>query len=142
MTGFITADGADYLMNVFSGVEDIVSEYWVALVTAPVGTAESGDELAEPQVGDYTRASISVGPDNWVVAYGSLTNSVEITFGIPGVDPWTGIVGWALCDSPFEGRCLYAGDYDPFDVAVGDQVVLPPGSVSIGLELDSWRETI
>lgn len=142
MSGFITADGADYLMSVFAGVEDVLPEYYVALVTAPVGTAESGEELAEPLVGDYGRAMISSGPENWVVAYGSLTNTVEITFPIPGLDPWDGIVGWALCDSAAGGRVFYAGDYDPYDVAVGEQVVLPPGSVSLGMELDSWRETI
>jgi hypothetical protein len=140
MTGFITSDGADYLMSVFAGIEDVAPEYWVALVTAPVGTSESGDELTEPDFGDYSRSSISSGPENWVVAYGALTNIMEIPFPIPGLDPWTGVVGWALCDSQSGGRVLYAGDAEPYDVAVGEQVVLPAGSVTLGIELESWRE--
>jgi hypothetical protein len=141
MSGFITSDGADYLMALFGGIELVTSSYYVALVTSPVGTAEAGEELSEPLAGDYARAVINTGPENWMVAYGALTNIVDITFGTPGVDPWSGIVGWAVCDSATGGRALWAGDSEPYDVAVGDQVILPAGSVTLSLEMDGWRET-
>lgn len=141
MSGFITGDGADYLMAVATGVEAPVTQFWIALVTSPVGASESGSELAEPTANDYARASISNGPENWAVAYGSVTNITVVSFVIPGVDPWTGIVGWAVCDSMTEGRVLYAGETEPFDVAVGDQTQLPAGSVTFSIELDGWRET-
>lgn len=140
MSGFITADGSDFMMSVFSGIEMIPEHYWVALVTAPVGTAEAGTELSEPAYEDYARAQIPVGPENWLVAYGASTNIVDVTFGIPGVSPWINIVGWAICDAETEGRVLYAGDLDPFDVAVGDQVTLAAGAITLSIDLDSWRE--
>jgi hypothetical protein len=142
MSGFITADGADYLMNLFGGIENLVPEYFVALVTGPVGTAESGDELAEPAYDDYARSAVPTGPENWSTAYGSLTNLVDVTFTIPSVQTWEGIKGWVICDSAEGGRTLFAGDIEEFDVIIGDQVVFPPGSITVGIELDGWRETI
>lgn len=141
MTGFITSDGADYLMGLFSGTEEVLSVYYVALVVTPVGTAEAGVELAEPPYGDYARSPINNGPENWVVAYGALTNLTEVIFASPGAEPWLGIVGWAICDASMEGRVLFAGDTDIFDVAVGDQVVMPIGTITLDVEMDSWRET-
>lgn len=140
MSGFITSDGSDFMMSVFAGIEQPPENYWVALVTAPVGTSEAGVELSEPAFEDYSRAQIPVGPENWMVAYGAVTNIVDITFGIPGVSPWINIVGWALVDSETDGRVLYAGDFEPFDVAVGDQVTLSAGSITFSIDLDSWRE--
>lgn len=141
MTGFITADGSDYLMNLFSGIEDVMPFYYVALVTNPVGTAESGDELSEPPYEDYARAAIEIGPENWVVAYGALTNSVQIALSVPGAQAWTGIVGWAICDSSSGGRVLFAGDEEPFDIAIGEQTYLPAGALTISIDMGSWRET-
>jgi hypothetical protein len=141
MSGFITSDGADYLMALLGGVEQVAPEYYVALVTSPVGTAEAGTELAEPAHDDYFRAVISSGPENWVVAYGALTNIVDVIFAAPSAEAWEGIIGWALCDAATEGRVLYAGDTDPYDVAVGDQVVMTSGSITLAMEMDSWRET-
>jgi hypothetical protein len=140
MTGFITADGSDYLMGLFGGVELVASSYFIALVTQPVGTAEAGIELSEPVYPEYARAEILSGPENWAVAYGALTNTVDVSFGVPSADAWVGITGWAVCDAATEGRVLYAGDTDPYDVAIGDQVVLPAGSITLSLELDSWPE--
>lgn len=140
MSGFITGDGADYLMSVVTGIEEPITQFWVALVTSPVGASEAGSELAEPIATDYARAYIANGPENWTVAYGAATNITIVTFVVPGVDPWTGIVGWAICDAETEGRVLYAGEMEPFDVAVGDQTQLPPGSITLSVELDGWRQ--
>lgn len=142
MSGFLTAAGADYLMNLFGGVEDPVSQYWVALVTTAVGTAEDGTEISEPIIADYGRAVVHSGPENWVTAYGALTNVTEITFPIPGIEDWTGIIGWAMCDAETAGRVFWAGDFESYDVAVGDQVVLPIGSITLAMEMDGWREVI
>lgn len=141
MTGFITSDGADYLMGLFSGTEALLSAYYVALVVTPVGTAEAGIELAEPPYSDYSRSAINTGAESWVVAYGALTNIVAVTFPSPSAEPWLGVVGWAICDASVEGRVLFAGDTDTYDVAVGDQVVMPPGTITLDVEMDSWRET-
>lgn len=141
MAGFITTDGADYLMSVAIGIQEPAEQFWVALVTSPVGASEAGDEITEPLVGDYARTPIPNGPENWAVAYGATTNIATVAFGIPGVDPWTGIVGWALCDAETAGKVLYAGEMDPFDVEVGDQTFLPPGSITLSIDLDGWRET-
>lgn len=141
MTGFITTDGSDYLMNLFAGIEDVVPIYYVALVTVPIGTAESGDELVEPAFNDYARSAIEIGPENWTVAYGALTNSVQIALAVPSIQPWTGIMGWAICDADSGGRVLFAGDEDPFDIAIGEQTYLPAGALTISVDMSSWRET-
>ena len=140
MSGFITTDGADHLMSVLTGVSDPLTQFWVALVTAQVGTSESGEELSEPTQSAYGRAAISNGPENWMVAYGAVTNTTTVAFGIPGVDPWVGIVGWALCDSETGGKILYAGESEPYDVEVGDQTFLPPGSITLAVDMVGWRE--
>lgn len=141
MTGFITADGADYLMGLFGGVRDLPSNYYLALVNSPVGTSESGEELSEMPYPDYQRVMISLGPENWTVAYGTLTNTAGIYMPIPTVDDWIGVSGWAICDSELDGKVLFAGDDEPYDVAVGEQVVFPPGSVTLAIDLYGWRET-
>jgi len=140
MAGFITTDGADYLMSLFAGVEEILPEYFIALVTESVGAAQSGENILEPTAGDYFRVPIGIGPEYWSIAYGTATNTVMITLPIPGLEDWTGIIGWAICDSVTGGRVLYAGDYDSFDVAVGDQTFLPAGSISLSIDLAGWRE--
>jgi hypothetical protein len=141
MSGFITTDGADYLMNLWSGIETVSSYYFIALVTEPVGSAESGDELVEPDDVDYFRTPVDVGPENWTVAYGSVTNTVQIALAVPSSVDWTGIVGWAICDSEVGGRILWAGDEEPFDISVEEQTYLPAGSLSLSLDMGSWRET-
>jgi hypothetical protein len=140
MAGFITTDGADYLMSLFTGVEEILPEYWIGLVTEAVGASESGESISEPTSGDYFRVPISIGPESWTIAYGTASNTVLITFPIPGVDDWAGIVGWVICDSEVGGRVLYAGDADMYDISLGDQTFLPPGSISLSIELAGWRE--
>lgn len=140
MAGFITTDGADYLMSLFAGVEDVIEQYYIALVTEPVGAAQSGETILEPTAGDYFRVPILTGPENWTIAYGTATNSVTITLPIPGLEDWTGIVGWAICDEVTGGRVLYAGDSDEYDVAVGDQTFLPAGSITLSIDLAGWRE--
>lgn len=140
MTGFITADGADYMMRLFAGVEEVASSYYLALVTEPVGTTESGSELTEPDFGDYYRAPVPLGPENWYVAYGSMTNINQIAVAQPSTDEWTGIIGWAICDSDSGGRILYAGDEESFSIGIGEQLYLPAGSVTLAIEQDGWRE--
>lgn len=140
MTGFITTDGADHLMSVFSGVELPLQNLYLALVTEPVGATEGGVELVEPAFSDYYRAEMFTGPEHWVVAYGSAVNATEVALPIPGSDTWEGIVGWALCDAQTEGRILFAGDLEPFDIPPGEQAYLPIGALTLGINLDGWRE--
>lgn len=142
MSGFISADGADYLMSLFSGTELPLNNYYLALVTEPVGATESGVELSEPQFEDYYRAELFTGPEFWTVAYGVTTNAVEISLPIPGDLGWTGIVGWALCDAQTEGRVLFAGALDQFDIPSGEQAYLPPGTMTLGVAMDGWREDL
>lgn len=141
MSGFLTTDGADYIMSIWSSIEVPVESYYIALVTQPIGSAESGDELAEIVSGDYYRAAIMAGPENWSVAYGSLTNLTQIALPVPVSEDWTGIVGWALCDADSGGRVLWAGDVDTFDIVIGEETYLPAGSLSLSFDLGTWRET-
>jgi len=140
MAGFITSDGADYLMSLFAGVTELLPEYWLAIVTEQVGASQSAEDIKEPLSDDYYRVSIVIGPDAWTVAYGTATNTVLVALPVPGIADWTGIVGWAICDSFEGGRVLYAGDNDSYDVVVGDQTYLPPGAISLAIDLAGWRE--
>lgn len=140
--GFVTVDGADYLMNLFSSNETSADNYYLALIIgASPGIAASGDELEEPFYDDYSRAQINNIFGSWEVFSGTLSNSVEILFPSPG-SSWGTVRYWALTDAPAQGRVLFVGDLEQFEVTIGEDVFLAPGALSLGLDIPGWKETI
>lgn len=140
--GFVTVDGADYLMNLFSANEPPVEDYYLALVIGAMpGIAASGDELEEPFYVDYARAQIGNIVGSWEVFSGVLSNSVEVLFPSPE-SPWGTVRYWALTDSPVQGRALFVGDLEQFEVSVGEDVFLAPGALSLSLDIPGWKESV
>lgn len=139
MAGFLTLDGADYLLSLFTGSEQLVTTYWVALLLQDPGLSTAGEELIEPDFDDYSRAKIDVVSGSFAIDSGELTNAIEITFPAPATE-WGLVTSWALCDSQEGGRVLFAGDLEDFDVVIDEQPFLPPGSMAISLDVAGWRD--
>jgi len=140
--GFLTLDGANYLLGLFGGTEPKVDTYYVALITGSrPGLTTHGVELEEPAFADYSRAQIAADSSGWDVDQGVLTNTLEIPFPIP-TSLWGVVSYWAITDSAEtgSGRVLWAGDCDNFTVNVAEQIFLPQGSLSLQMDLDSWQE--
>lgn len=142
MIGFLTLDGANYLLGLFTGSEERVDTYYVALVTGKQpGLTTHGVELEEPASADYSRAQVDATSGSWDVDQGVALNTVEIPFPIPSTQ-WGTVSYWAVLDTaaPGSGRVLWAGDVLSFEVQIGEQVFMPPGSLSLQMDLDSWQE--
>jgi hypothetical protein len=140
MNGYITADGADYLINIFTGKELAAPTYYLALITGgQPGISAHGNELDEPAVSEYIRASIDNLSGNWLNQPQQGLINVDAAFPVASVD-WGTVRYWALCDSEQDGRVLLAGDLDPFDVVAGQQVIVTAGSLGISIDLDDWTE--
>lgn len=137
MSGFVTSDGATYILGLFSSLEERVGSYYVALVTRPIGIAESGEEISEPVDLSYTRAELINIPDNWYITHNTLINLHEVSFPLPS-EPWVDLVGYGICDSQYGGRVLFAGDFPTATMDTGEQFYIPPGGVIIDLDLASW----
>lgn len=140
MSGFITQDGANYFLDLFSASETAVPTYYVALISGSApGMSIRGDELDEPAAADYARGTLTNVSGNWNTFSGVLSNTVEIDFPLPSTD-WGTISAWAVCDDPIGGRVLFAGIMDAFATTVGVQVYLPAGALSVALELTGWSD--
>lgn len=140
--GFLTLDGANYLLGLFGGTEEKVDTYYVALITGRrPGLTTHGVELEEPAFADYSRAMIEASSGAWDVDQGVAANTLEIPFPVPSSE-WGIVSYWAVTDSSEagSGRVLWAGDVDSFTVAIGEQIFLPPGALSLQMDLDSWQE--
>lgn len=138
--GFVTVDGADYLMGLFGADHPPVDNYYIALVIGSIpGIAASGDELEEPFYEDYGRAVIPNFSGSWEIFSGTLSNSVEILFPRPE-SPWGTPRFWALTDEATQGRVFFVGELDPFTVTVGEDIFLAPGALSLSLSIPGWKE--
>lgn len=137
MSGFITADGAAYLLGLFCGQREAVESYYVALVTRPIGIAESGAEISEPTDYSYSRAEIINIPEHWYIYNNSLVNTIEVGFPIP-TEPWSELVGYGICDSPDAGQVLFAGDFPRATIDASEQFYVPAGGIIIDLDLAGW----
>lgn len=138
MSGWITADGANYFLDLFAARTQPVEAYYVALINgSQPGISAKGDELDEPEFAEYARGYMENLSGNWFGNQGLILNQFAITFPILG-QSWGTLRYWALCDAPTGGRVLAAGDFPPFEGGVGDQIVLPAGIMGIGLDLDIW----
>lgn len=137
MSGFLTSDGAAYLLGLFSGIESPVETYHIALVTRPIGIAESGSEISEPADYSYARAEIINIPDHWYIYNNSLVNTVEVSFPIP-TEPWVDLVGYGICNARDAGRILFAGDFPRATIESGEQFYIPEGGIIIDMDLAGW----
>ena len=142
MSGYLTADGADYFLNLFRNGEPPIPMYYLALVVgSQPGVTATGIELEEPVIEEYARAEVPNESGNWDMAQQSLTNLNEIAFPVPSED-WGNCRYWALCDAAESGRVLVAGELEAFEITSGNQVFFNPGTLEIALELDSWAATL
>lgn len=140
MSGFITIDGAQHMLAVLSGIEERLEAFHIALVHTPVGLSESGNEIDEIIADGYTRGLVYTGEENWFIAHNVLTSLVEVYFPVPST-PWTNINGYAVCDSNYGGRVLFAGSFSPTDIDPSEQFFIPAGGISIDLELQGWMRS-
>lgn len=141
MSGFITADGAEYFLNLFAAREQAQPKYYTALIIENrPGLTTAGSELTEPSAADYSRAMLENVSGNWSVDQSTLANNIEIAFPVPSTE-WGIIRHWAVLDTQAvgSGRILLAGDLDPFQVVIGEQPYLPVGAMAVMFDLDSWR---
>ena len=138
MSGFITDDGAKYLLNLFAASEPLLTDYYIALITgmAP-GISIYGSELEEPLAESYGRAKYENISGNWQVVNGVLSNAFEINFPLP-TSQWGFLRHWALCEAAQAGRVFFVGDL-PLSVPVIDEVIyFPPGGLTIEFSLANW----
>jgi hypothetical protein len=138
VAGFITDDGATYLLNLFADSEPILDDYYVALITGmSPGISIFGSELEEPAAESYNRARYQNISGNWQVVNGVLSNAFEINFPRP-TSEWGFLRHWALCEAPSAGRVFLVGDL-PLSVPVIDEAIyFPPGGLTIEFSLANW----
>lgn len=138
MAGFITEDGAHYLLNLMSGGETALERYYLALITGQSpGIAAYGTELDEPDDLGYQRAAYENISGNWVVTNGVIQNAYEIAFVTPSIS-WGYLQHWALCEAVDGGRVFAAGDLDPYQPQIAENLYFPVGGLSIEFSLTSW----
>lgn len=132
MSGFITNSGENYLLDLVTGAMNAHPVYYIALITnEPPTQFISGFDLDEPQVADYTRASVLNIPGNWTPPSGEIANLDVIEFSIAEED-WGIIRHYAICDSQEGGEVLWAGDFEiPVTIEEGDQLIIHPGALVI-----------
>jgi len=139
MIGYFTADGADYLINLFTANEQAIPTYYLALITGDQpGIASHGSELDEPPFAEYARAPLENLSGNWINQPQLALTNIDASFPVASQD-WGIVRFWALCDQAQDGRVLMAGDFDSFQVSAGDQVVFVAGTLGISLDLDDWN---
>lgn len=141
MPGFITDEGASYLMALVAMGEPVVDGYWVALTQGVPAPYMTSDEIGEPDAPDYARAYIPA-DGTWVVSGDSISNSAEILWPIAETD-WGDVSGWALLDAQDGGRVLYGGDLGIVWTIEADlQPVMAPGQLSITITVAQWSQEI
>lgn len=139
MSGYLTADGADYLLGLFSSGEKVAENYYVALILdAEPGLTSDGDDIDEPYDTSYARAEMPNSSGSWVVMHGTVTSATPCSFPMAASD-WGIIRYWAICDSLESGKVLWVGQFaNPFFVGGGDVLELPTGSISVGFDMYGW----
>jgi len=134
--GFITDDGARYLLNLMSGKEDPLPTYYLALCTAVPTEFQSGDELEEITAEDYTRTPVANGT-GWGRQDTAFYNEVDIK--MTPASAWDGILGWAICDAEQGGRVLFAGDFlDLITSTSGVELKIDRGTMGVAMGVTDW----
>lgn len=132
MSGFITADGENYMLDLFTGSYTPLPTYYFALGrTKPPTRHTTGSEFDEPITADYKRAPYTNASGNWTERVSSVFNVTQIAFPV-ATSAWGLVKYWAICDAPTGGKLLWVGSFTvPLTVGAGDQVVLAPGQVAM-----------
>lgn len=128
--------GAATWLAALFGVSPLPTQYWVALASDEPDPQGDGDTLValepDPTLG-YARQPYGTGTDNWVVDGVMLTNTNDITFGVPS-DDWGPVNHFVLCDDPSSGD-LYGWGLlsDPLNILAGAPVILPAGGLVVAI---------
>ena len=138
MSGFITDDGAKYMLGLFAASEELLDTYYISLITgmAP-GISIFGSELEEPDAASYARATYENTSGNWQIVNGVLSNTYEINFPMP-TEEWGFLRYWALCEAPSEGRVFFVGDLPLSVPVVNEAIFFPPGGLTTEFSLANW----
>lgn len=140
MSGRITSDGANYVLNLLVNADQPVANYYVALINgnAPSYSAK-GDELEEPTNAEYARAQVASTSGNWNVQSGVLTNYQPIYFPVASTD-WGTQRYWAITDAAVGGRAFWVGTLNsPIGTTIGQQFYFPAGSLGLSIPNSVWK---
>jgi hypothetical protein len=141
VSGGITSDGIDYLLNLARNGEPPVGIYHIALIQQlPPGFTIGPEEQDEPDYAEYSRGDLLNDSANWEVSDNTLFNLLEITFPT-ALNDWGQINYWSVCDQELGlgGRVLWVGQLDePLFIEVGDQAFLAPGTLSLPMSGNQW----
>jgi len=133
--GYLTEDGANYLLGIMVGNESCVDRYYLALSAVVPTVHNSAEDLEEPQAADYARLPGTAAID-WMAYGGAVFNDVDLTF--TATSDWGQVRGWALLDSPAGGRVLFAGFFaEPVELVAG-AVTYPRGSLAVAMSVMDW----
>lgn len=129
----MTSTGENFLLDLLRRATVAPQVFYVALITSePPTHFLGGDELDEPAVAQYARASYPNDPGTWGEPTGEMSNTQDIEFPVVATEPWPTINHWGVLDAEASGTLLFAGSFDsPIDLAVGDQLVIPAGFLTI-----------
>lgn len=140
ITGFITAQGSSYVLNMVSG-EFPVPSYFVALTNTVATPYTSGDELDEVNAAEYSRAEYDNVSGAWQSTAGSMANAFTISFPV-AASQWNTVKGWGLLDNAEGGNLLWAGPLSaPINVGPAQQVTIAPGGLTITIPMTSWAQS-
>lgn len=133
MSGFLTSTGENFLLDLISRATQAPAVLYVALIAnEPPTHFLSGGELDEPVITQYARAAYANESGNWTERTGEMSNTIQVSWPVVETEPWPTINHWGLLDAPESGRLLWAGTFDsPIELDVGDQLVLPPGFITL-----------
>lgn len=131
MSGFITAAGENYMLELMTGAGNTRLAYYIALTNLQPSRNITGTQLDEPKTGNYSRAMYENVSGNWTERVQFVSNTEDIYFPVCD-EAWGQISYWALCDEPTGGNVLWAGALGAtIYVDVADQVVIPAGGLTI-----------
>lgn len=127
--------GATAWLAALFGVEDPITEYWIALASDEPGPGADGTVLAdlEPTDSAYHRQHYDAGPDNWATSDNVIANLADIDFGFPLAD-WGMQTHFVLCSAVTEGDLYAYGLFvRPVFVEAGVHMIIPPGGALLTL---------
>lgn len=129
----MTSTGENFLLDLLCRATVAPQVYYVALITSePPTHFLGGDELDEPTVAQYARAAYANDPGTWSDRTGEMSNTEDIEFPVVVDEVWPTINHWGLLDAEASGTLLFAGSFDaPIDLAIGDQLVIPAGFLTL-----------
>jgi len=134
MSGFITNTGENFLLDLICQAVVAPDTLYVALIVNEEPTKfTTGEELDEPDVGEYARIPYANFSGNWSERSGEMSNLLPIeSVQLSGNEVWPTIRHWGLLDAPFGGNLLWAGTFDnPITLEEGDTVLFEPGSITL-----------